>query len=438
GTNEFEECGKTPVKFYTPKSGIEIGLDVVHPSGYELGNSMGKDADSAFCLKKWVEGLPPAYANKKLVFLGYSKGAPITHALVALHPSIRQRTLALITIAGATQGSIAAQDGINKLVKVEQELHPNDNIETPEQAKQKIISKAENGSAALSGIVEKLLGLSPYEYNLATSFLKALAGPAAAEMGLMGIDSQDTARLNTAFDGVVALTNYERIKWNLINLNDSNFDQPLAVMNLSAITDKKDLLLPCPVSPLKELCPPTIIPQPLPQGGIEHTLFSRDNFFLYITSRLGFSSAAGGMFDTQVAWLDTKSMDLDRRPISQSLTEKQIKLLARELKEALPAEKIESLMMELRNWGKTSLEDLGSIPRFKVLRALQNPQNLDFIDLGDLRGTHWDSAFEQVYRPDPKVSSQFYVHTFPRKAFLTALVETLALYQLSRQGGGAQ
>ena len=164
--------------------------------------------------------------------------------------------------------------------------------------------------------------------------------------------------------------------------------------------------------------PASIAPQFDKTGKLNKNSFSRDNAFLVGTSHDLFGRGDGGLADTQVAWLDTKSMPLDQRPLSLTLREDELVELERQY---------------TARTGLASLpQGFRTMPRMELIRAVNLQQgrtmnNLNIIDLGELRGTHWDIAFRNVYKSGRN-------HLFPRKAMLTALVETLAVYSSALRG----
>jgi hypothetical protein len=403
----------SPEQFYLDRPGApELKLDVVHALGYELGNSMTKDKDTAKYLKEWIEALPERYKDKKLVLVGYSKGAPIAHNMVQLFPSIRKRTQLILTLAGANQGSIAAQGGIDVLLRVTKS-------ESPDEAIQKMEAKTAMMRFFVRNLLAGMTGAmtSPQQ---ADYFSGVTGSSVLALFGLVG-KTADTKDFRKALDGVIDLTNFERIKWNLLHLNDSDFDQPLTVMNFSAITYPDDFYLPGPITNGPEdIDPPLLLPQYSSVGQIDNLMFSRDAVFLQLTSILGFMQAPGGLFDTQLAWMDSKGMPLDKRSVAESLTDERMVKLAKEVKEAtgfdLPA-----------GWENMSRNEL--LKKFNDLRG-KTMNNLNFVDLGDVRANHWDISFRQVYKPE---TGKYYEHKFPRKAALTALVETVAMWAKSKE-----
>ena len=366
----------------------EVGFDVVHPMGDELGNSMGNNVKVADFLASWIRNLPTPYKDKKLILFGYSKGSPIAHHVVQQHEDIRARTRMIVTAAGATQGTSAARSGLEKLEEISKHA---------DGANPSIAQLSMAGPV----ILEYLLPLFTQQNNFISE-----------EQLKKWERFFDAKSLQDVMDGARSLTPYESIKWNMTNINKENFSN-VTIFNISVLTNIQDMLLPGHVSPeLGPELPTQLVPTLILDTENSNTpklvweQFSLDNVFLYSTSVGGFENSAGGLFDTQVGWMDTKSMGIDFRPLNASLDEEEIRKLGDEL--GYPVN--------------------GKIPRKELIR--EQVEGLRFVDLGELRGTHWDLAFRQVYKPDKRMSDTHYVHTFPRRSFLRALVETLTLYKI--------
>jgi hypothetical protein len=197
-------------------------------------------------------------------------------------------------------------------------------------------------------------------------------------------------------------------------MNDQKIQSKTTIFNLSAIANVKDFLLPQPITnPNQPLSIPTIVPQLTPKG-IDERKFSRDDGFLYATSLSGFRESPAGLFDAQVAWMDTKSMILDQRPLSATFK----------------PNVIQELQRQLASQGVRLPNGFENVPRNRLLAAVSNNQmkNMNFVDLGEMRGTHWDLAFEEVYKPKTP-SPTDYRHTFPRLALQESVLELLAIYE---------
>ena len=119
------------------------------------------------------------------------------------------------------------------------------------------------------------------------------------------------------------------------------------------------------------------------------------------------------MMDTQVTWPDSKSFFLDPRPLADQFTEDEIKKIYDELN---------------LNWDKPSLRTFISSPR-KSLIPKNLRENLQFIDLGEVRGSHWSIPFTQAIRIPNSHPSLSFQNQFPRKEFLLSIIQTYALYK---------
>ena len=86
-------------------------FDILTPSGWELGNTVGFNGETADLLANWLTSLPASYANTKFIFLGYSKGAPAIFEMLQRHPELKSRTAGIITFAGVVQGTHIARVG---------------------------------------------------------------------------------------------------------------------------------------------------------------------------------------------------------------------------------------------------------------------------------------------------------------------------------------
>ena len=392
-----------------------VGFDIVHPMGFELGYSMGKDEESGKALAAWLVRLKniPAYADKKFILIGYSKGTPISLNAVTNQPEISASIAAIFTMAGVAQGSVPA----NTFVKVSYEkLNSN--------SKEKLIDDLIEKSKKIEGNITKLIDYSKNLFAVNSSYTKYInqAGDIAKTLmsagGLGSSDAEDGVSITDkrkAIEGIVDLSNFESVQWNLKNYNNQKFVKPISIFNISMIANIKDFVRPNPTT-YNFLTPPLIIPQFLDMNSINYKLFSKDDVFLYLSSVSGFEESVGGMFDTQVAWLDTKSMALDARPLTHSLDPKQLSMI----KDRLAKE------------GVNLPAGFETMPRRNLLKALAVNQggysNVNFIDLGEFRGTHWDVAFEQVYKPT-NPNQEYYKHQFPRRALQASVIELLAIYK---------
>jgi hypothetical protein len=230
-------------------------------------------------------------------------------------------------------------------------------------------------------------------------------------------------------DGARDMTPVERTRWNLKNLRDETFLDPCYICNLSALTNVKDFVRP--MSPRLDGSEARSMMTPIltADGEIDWKHLSLDAVLLYATSVDGFKNAPAGLFDTQVDLASTKTPLLDRRPLEESLTDE-------ELAELWQDEELSSLM---RAQGIASLGAFASAPRCDLLPPEQR-RNIEPIDLGEFRGHHW-SLFVQALRAPTELTTDHAVWDFPRKAFMRALLQVLALHNLVRasdpDAGGA-
>ncbi len=391
----------------------DVGFDVLHPLGSELGNSMGTDRETASYLRAWILGLPKAYKDKKLILVGYSKGAPIALSLVESFPDMRKRISYIVTLAGAVQGAVPAQSGLNSLIKVVGD----DSIEAALRFAQS------DGRKFLENLMPAM--------GFAANFWQRPELKSTLKIWGIDVDAMlqgasgylETQKLRRTLLGIQALTQSYRAKWNLTRLNSAALNRPLTIFNLSSITNVKDFFLPDPVIELGPAPSPLTIPQMNEAGRINWPRFSLDNVFLHLTSVGGFEESPGGLFDTQVALMDTKSLPLDFRPLSETFSRSDLNKLW--------AEPAIRTILEVRGFTRSTF---ASAPR-NTLVPDDELQGLNFVNLGEIRGTHWNITFRQVYKP-LRGETPYYQHTFPRKAYAVSLIETLALYRLTTPRGG--
>ena len=361
--------------------------------------------------------------------------------MVSRYPDIRARTLAIITIAGVNQGASPAEGGYRTLVKLT-------GSQTPTEA----LEKVRAGQARLEGLSPALAAV--LALGAGSDLVQQILG--GDTVSATDIVDRVTKALNVdqvrqGIEGIYDMTQYARLKWNLVHFNDKFFDQKINIFNLSVMTDRKDWATPAGVTNWSRPVPTTIFPQfklTTPKAQINWKLASEDNAFLLATSLDGFDSAPAGLFDTQVAWTDTKSMLLDNRTIARTLYHPINKQARDPLVEAdlerMSAQEIAALYVEVNaDRAAAGLAPIpatfpnpkkggrpltfAEIPRSQLLKSLGTTENFNIVDLGDLRGTHWDISFREVYKP--KDEAVYYTHTFPRKAFISALIETMAIYK---------
>ncbi len=405
------------VTYYGRGDRARAGFDILHPAGAELGNTTGHNSETTDRIAEWVAALPPRYRDCKLIFLGYSKGAPIVLDLVNRHPELSPRILGYVTHAGVVQGTHAGRLILEQAESILRDVSISEFVERLRAEEPESLARV----------------LSPLFAHVDTSWLSVPRIRAVFEV--FGYDITPYQRqvdrilggreVRELLDGALDLSPRERVRWNLKYLDDDTFCDPCFLFNLSAITDVEDMVRPIDLADPYRPVPPLVAPTLTEDGEIDWRHLSLDALFLYFTSLDGFKAAPGGLFDTQVDLANTKSPMLDRRPLAASLTEGELDDLWAdpELREILS------------DYGVTSRDALAHTPRCDLVPA-DRRRHIDAIDLGEFKGHHW-SLFVQALRPPPELSHEHAVWSFPRMAFMRALLQVLALYNLVGGGEGA-
>ena len=396
--------------FYGRGDTTPAAFDVLHPAGVELGNTTGHNNETTDLIAEWVRALPQKYKRTKFIFLGYSKGAPIVLDLVPRHPELSSRVLGYVTHAGVMQGANAARIFLEQAERVLRDVPLGEFVQR----------LRDEDPARLAQV------LSPLFSQLDTSWLSM---PRIRDMfESLGYDTsgyqRQTERLlagrevRELLDGARALSPVERIHWSLTHFNNKNFTSPTYVFNLSALADVQQCVRPVELSRGGATGPSLIAPTFTREGKIDWGHLSIDALVLYFTSIAGFKNSPGGLFDTQVDLAGSKSLHIDNRPLSATLREDELDTLwaAPEVRRAMDENQV------------TDRESFAAMPRNELIRK-EHRSNIDAIDLGEFRGHHW-SLFRQALRPSPEISETHAVWNFPRKAYMRALVQVLALRNL--------
>jgi len=393
-------------------------FDILHPAGVELGNTTGHNCDTTDHIARWIETLPAPYQDTKFIFLGYSKGAPIVLDLVKRHPHLSTRVLGYVTHAGVMQGAHAARLFLEQAEGVLRDVPVREFVD-------RLRGEDPHRLAQL---------LSPLFSQVDLSWLSVPR--IRAVFDLLGYDTSGYERqaerliggreVRELLDGARDLTPLERVRSSLIALDNATFTDRTYVFNVSAVADVRDFVRPPLLADGGRVGPSLLAPTFDDNGALDWAHLSLDAIVLYATSIAGFKSSPGGLFDTQVDLANTKTLFLDRRPLSASLSAEEIDALWAD-------EEVRGVMA--KNSVDTK-EAFASTPRRNLIRA-EHRSNLDAIDLGEFRGHHW-SLFTQALRPPTEISEVHAVWDFPRKAYMRALLQVLALRTLvdaSRKGG---
>ena len=388
-------------------------FDILTPSGWELGNTVGFNGETADLLANWLTSLPPSYANTKFIFLGYSKGAPAIFEMLQRHPELKSRTTGIITFAGAVQGTHIARVG-------RKEISGTLGARSIADLITKIRSK---------GGAEALESMAPF----LTSFdLSAIKLPKVKEVlnsygfEVSDLDEKtnrilDGRELREVVDGIIDLEPSTRSLWNMLHFDRDLLAPGTFVFNLSGVTDISTFasrrISGQPLGNRTSLLAPMLTGD----NKIDWQHFSLDAWFLYLSSQSGFKLAPGGLYDTQVDLQHTKTPWLDASPLSASLTESELQALWDN------AEVRQRAMAR----GAQTYDDFKAAPRSKLMDA-EGANQIGAFDLGEYKGHHW-SLFLQAFRPPVTTSAEFAVWTFPRKAMMRALLQTFALYNIASQ-----
>ena len=90
------------------------GAEHVAKFGYEVRflpvDGLSSSANNARMIRDYVAALPAADAERPLVLMGYSKGAPDILEAVTAYPQVSERVAAVVSVSGAVYGSPLAED----------------------------------------------------------------------------------------------------------------------------------------------------------------------------------------------------------------------------------------------------------------------------------------------------------------------------------------
>jgi pimeloyl-ACP methyl ester carboxylesterase len=412
--NGFDLKFESPKKFYGRTKQANASFDILHPAGMELGNTVGYNAETADLMAQWIRDLPAQFGKKKLILLGYSKGAPTIFEMLQKHPDLKSRVIGVVTFCGVVQGTNIAR-------QVKSQVGDVLGIRTIGDLVERIRKK---------GTKESLTTMAPFMSPLDLGFTKVDRIKQA--LAMFGLDTSKLAdqvdrflngrELKELLDGIDDLSPLTRTRWNLKYLNDNLVAPGTFVFNTSAITDISSFASSRVSRVQKRRDYALIAPKLDEKGRVNWNRMSLDSVFLYLTSIGGFQLAPGGLYDTQVDLQNTKTPWLDQSPLSTTL-------LGSEIKELWESPEIRNLVSEN---GIKSYESFRNTPRSDLVSG-GRLKHLKPYDLGEFKGHHW-SLFLQAFRAPPEISKDFAVWDFPRKAYMRALIQTMAFYRLVNEG----
>ncbi len=399
--------------YYAKTRGGPAGFDILIPAGWEMGNTVGFNAETSDLLATWIKGLPPAYAEHKLILLGYSKGAPIILEFLQRHPELKSRVIGLLSYGAVIQGTHIARTAGKQIRDVLGKRSIRELVDT---------MRAKGIEPSVDSV---LPFLSAFDFGFAkVSTIRDI-------MSIYDIDSSkiddqinrilEGRELSELLDGVDDLSPQTRTAWNL-RYFDNNLLQPgTFVFNLSGITDISSFAARLAADNRRVRPSSLLTPKLKNDGKLDWKNLSLDAWFLYIASQAGFKLAPGGLYDTQVDLQHTKTPWLDKSPLRDSLTAEELAYLWNQ----------PDIRSKMQTEGIQTLEQFSTTPRSQLLRP-QTWSNIHAYDLGEFKGHHW-SLFWQAFRAPADVSNDYAIWEFPRKAFMKALLQTVALYNLVNQ-----
>jgi pimeloyl-ACP methyl ester carboxylesterase len=412
--NGFDLKYQSHRDFYSRSREPGPSFDILHPAGKELGNTVGFNAETADLMAKWLESLPSTYSKKKFILLGYSKGAPTIFEMLQRHPRLKSRVIGVVTFCGVVQGTNIAR-------QVKSQLGDVLGVRTIGDLIKKVRRK---------GLSSSLSNMAPFLSPLDLGFTKIDRIKEA--MALYGVDTSDLSEMVDRFingreirelvDGLDDLSPLTRSLWNLRHMNDDLVAPNTFVFNSSAVTDISAFASSRVSTSQRRRDTALIAPNIGRDGAIRWKDFSLDAIFLYLSSIGGFTLAPAGLYDTQVDLQNTKTPWIDQSPLSATLLETEIRALWDD----------PQVRTKLAERGISSYESFRSTPRSDLISS-QRLKNLKPYDLGEFKGHHW-SLFHQAFRAPAELSKEYAVWDFPRKAYMRALLQTIALYRIVNGG----
>lgn len=399
-------------RIYYKKPNRDHMFDIIQPMGKEMGTTTSFHEVNSRSLKDWIDNLPEHYADKKIVFIGYSKGSTIASHIVSTYTDIRDRTRAIFSLGGAVQGSNNAENILRNVYQ----LNPSVSQEQFRESTRALPEKVN-----LNELTNQLLKNYLKDYALLSSLASNIKNlpPSYRKVLQELINNATGGDLRDLLGGLYEEGQYYMLNWNLENLNDQKFDRPMPFFNLSFLANFKDFLQRGPVTETGGKRPPEIVPQ-LSPAGMDTSRFSLDFFFQTLTSLNVFEKSPLGMTDTQVAWNDSKFPLIDHLPLKTSFNDK-------ELESVYENEKFKPFFKE----NNISFKNFKSMPR-RDLYKKRGVKGMHFVDLGEVRGTHWSCMFRQVLRIPGVPENNSHIHSFPHKSMFKALIETYTIYNFLR------
>jgi hypothetical protein len=400
--------------FYANNMKAANHFDIIAPAGLaELGNTAGSNLESTELLTNWLQNLPQEYQNHDFILFGYSKGAPVILDVLRHDPSLKNRIKGLVTYGGVIQGTNIARTGVDAIDDFVGNLTLAEFVDRLQ----------EKDTDEVLRIISPLFGklpFSPYKFSVLTEVFDIFDFDIRETEN--AIDELLTRReLPELRDGIVDLLPIERVRWNLLHLNNNIFAPNTFIFNLSAITDIATFSAPGGITENGQKNVASISPILNDEGELIWKDFSLDAVFLYLSSLEGFKLAPGGLYDTQVELGNSKIPLIDPRPYQDSLTPSEIDTLWDE-----PA-----IKQKLQSNNISSIQQFATTPRDLLIHHGET-NNIHAADLGEIKGHHW-SIMRQAFRAPIEISADHASWSFPRKAYMRALLQLMAIHNIVKE-----
>ncbi len=400
--------GFIPYEVYYGSPTRDVKFDILQPMGKDVGTTFSTHAELAKSLREWIYNLPSFYSDKKIVFIGYSKGATLALQILADFPDVRDRTRGLISLGGPLQGStlaeflsqgvygISSSVGVNELKEELNKLPVNLNLD-------KVVDELSTNTFQQSLFLKNIIERIPYLPETVKASIRQM---------FQAIFYEDS---RVILEGLQEEGTTHMMDWNLKYLNQEYFDRPMVFFNLSFLANFKDFLIKGPIGDDGSKIPPEFVPQ-FSKDGVDTKKLSLDSLSQVLISINNQEVIPGGLTDSMVNWNNSKFPIFDPLPLKETYTE------------GFLNETYQKNDFLKQNF---NYQDFISLPRKEIFKK-KGLGDMDFIDLGEVRGTHWSTMFRQVVRfPNIDIKNS-HLHSFPHKSMMKSIIETYGIYKLIR------
>lgn len=393
--------------------GIEKKFDIIQPLGLEIGLPIGRHSENSKKLYEWIKGLPSDFSNKKIVFVGYSKGTTTALEILKDYEDIRKRTRSIISMAGPFQGSSNVQNMMRRIFK-SQEPEEIENMfkdfkKIPSNLKiketfNKVFSSFQDSFPL---ITETIQNIPNTDKDIVSYFNDNLNY-------FLTFDVKEAAR------GIYEEGQTHMLNWNFEHFKPEIFPKDFTLISLSFLSNYKDVFTKGPISNEGDILPQELLPLPTSNGSFDLEAFSPDTLFEMTVALDLPEKTPGGLMDSQVSWADSKPIFLDPNPISNSFTEKELLTFSKK-----------DFLNKRNSTKNIPYTELINRPRREFFK--EEFSKINYVDLGEVRGSHWSTMFRQVIRV-PNTGHNFgHTHTFPHGSMFKAILESFVIQQLIKE-----